>query len=481
MNNSEAIAANEIELSPNDVLGPRKPAKDRIEEALSRFLADIRNIRQAATVVIPHAAKWVVDEYSARRKKLAKYENSRQEGNVEYKAVGASQAALMMDLIRSYEELEGNRIPQIVTQSLFTQIFCDFDAFVGALLKAIYLKKDSLLKGVERQISISQLMDFKDLSEVKHHLLLQEIDSFRRDSYIEQFDVLEKKFSIQLKKFDEWSDFVEISQRRNLATHNGRVVSEQYLIVCRREGVQFDKEPGIGDYLEIDPKYLGRALFIVEKVAFMLAHTLWRKIFPSERALADEAANLSLYDFLSVRRWKAAADFGRFCMSDSMIKGVSDVDLRVRAINTAIGLKFSGKSDQAKLLLDKIDLTASHRDFKLAKAVLLEQYSEAADLMKSIGKNGEMVNELAYHQWPLFHDFRAREEFLAAFKEVYGSEFSLAKIASIEAGAPPSVDLSNEAVAPKPRPRTAKKVTNVPQKNSTKKKGSPNSHKSHQQ
>ena len=64
-------------------------------------------------------------------------------------------------------------------------------------------------------------MGFQNLDDVKKDMLEKEIDSFRRESYIEQFLELERKFEIKtLRAFPEWVRFVEISQRSVSVGHN---------------------------------------------------------------------------------------------------------------------------------------------------------------------------------------------------------------------------------------------------------------------
>ena len=43
--------------------------------------------------------------------------------------------------------------------------------------------------------------------------------------------------------------------------------------------------------------------------------------------------------------------------------------------------------------------------------------------MRDIGKKGELLNQLAYHDWPLFEEFRNRQEFQDAYQDIYKSPF----------------------------------------------------------
>jgi len=87
-------------------------------------------------------------------------------------------------------------------------------------------------------------------------------------------------------------------------------------------------------------------------------------------------------------------------------------------------LKFGRRPKEAEEVLSKMDWSATLTDFKLAEAVLHKDYDKAARIMKRIGKEGELVHEYAYHDWPLFRKFRESKLFLKAYEGVYGHSFA---------------------------------------------------------
>lgn len=394
-----------------------------IGAVLTDFLCNVRSIQKTRSIVFPHVFSWLKGQHERNIKKLNKYAAQADDGSNFYKATSAHQAAEMFQAIRELDGLGGMKIPEILLRSLYTQLFSEYDAFLGSLLKLIYSRKPDLLKGISRQISFNDLLDYENLNAVKFDMLEKEVETFRRSSYSEQFSTLESKFGLKLRSFPEWGEFIEISQRRNLIVHNGGLVSDQYLIVCDRENHKFLERPKPGDLLKLNGTYFSRATIVVSKVAFMLCHTLWRKLFPSEFEVAHNEANSTLFDVLRDKRWKTASAIAEFALTEPMKYQISDMDLRIRTINAAIAMKFSGNEDGCKKLLKLLDWTAALRDFRLAIAVLSDDYSKAAELMISIGKSGELVEELAYHDWPLFYKFRESDEFLKAYFEVYGTSF----------------------------------------------------------
>ncbi|SDM47023.1 hypothetical protein SAMN05428957_106128 [Oryzisolibacter propanilivorax] len=398
-----------------------------IKHALERYLAAIRSIGTTANITLPHIAKWWISEVEKSRKNIEKHLPEKTEDNdwpKRFTLESAREFAEFSSAAREFNELREQKFTKVLTKSLFTQLFAEFDAFIGELLKAIYLKNDKLLKGISREISLSDLMEFDDINSVKISMLNKEIETFRRDSYIDQFSTLEKKFNIKLRKFSEWGMFVELSQRRNIFTHNGGAVSDQYLLVCEREGYKFENRPKIGEITDVTFEYFGSASRLLSKVGLMLAYTLWSKVFPHEISEIHTALNDTIFRCLQHKRWRFVAELSDFALSEPMRKNISEIDLRIRIINAAIGLKFSNLDDEAKKILNSVDWSASYRDFKLAILVIQEQYDEAIKIMKSIGKSGEIIRQPDYHTWPLFSKFREQPEFYDAYYEVYGEAFA---------------------------------------------------------
>jgi hypothetical protein len=171
-----------------------KPEPHAISNVINEFIQSIRSIGQAANIVLPHVSKWLNDEIRKTEKQLYKFlpETLEPEASVKFKLDSARDAANFSNMVLQINDLRANKSPIILARSLFTQMFSEFDAFTGALLKLIYIKNDQLLKGISREISLADLLEYEDLNAVKQAMLEKEIDTFRRDSYVEQFATLEK-------------------------------------------------------------------------------------------------------------------------------------------------------------------------------------------------------------------------------------------------------------------------------------------------
>lgn len=313
--------------------------------------------------------------------------------------------------------------------------------------------------------SFDELIKFESIESIKNSVLEAEIDSIRRESYIEQFAILNKKFGLPLTKFQEWPTFVEAAQRRNLLVHCGGHVSEQYLQVCDSAGYKFEARPKIGDRLSIGQPYFERTAGLVARVGFMLVHTLWRKVLPAECEKANDELNDQIYRLLCVKRWTTAAELGTFSLSDPMLNGASEIQRKVRLVNTAIALKNLKRVDDMNKLLASVDWTASVRDFRLAVCILQDQTEDAVAMMKQIGKRGELVHEVAYHQWPLFNAFREDAAFYKAYEEIYGYPFFLrAEKNAEEARSRLDHGKEPEAHSPSPKSTNQEQQPSVPMK-----------------
>lgn len=331
-------------------------------------------------------------------------------------------AADIDEALTCMERLSETNLPQTLLNSLFLGLFSAYDAFSGDLLHALYLARPEFLENLKVEASLSELLKYDSFSELKEAVLYEEIESFRRKSYIEQFESLEKRFKLSLKKFEHWPEFVEIGQRRNLVTHCDGKISKQYINVCSENGVIFDGSVKEGTVAEISPEYLLSATKVLYEVCFKLGQTLWRKVVPSEIIIANSHLAMIVYDALKVEKWERACILSEFAVThkDSM----RDLDRRMGVVNYAIALKFCGKIEDSKKHLESEDWSATLPEFTLALAVLSDDTDAAVEAMHSIGKQGQILRQSCYHVWPLFREFRRSDKFIKAYEEIFGCSFA---------------------------------------------------------
>lgn len=417
---SELAEQNESAEGPEEIEEYQEDEPASIGAVINCFLHRVLDIEHCAQEFIAQAASNYNENALRISKAIAQCQDIIQ-SNCEPDNSSAAVRELRK-LMREIERHNNSSPVATLEKSLFVSLFASFDKFVGDLVIAIYSSTPLLYKNINREISLSEVLKFDSMESLKQFMLDKEVETLRRKSYIEQFKELENKFSITLTKFDKWPDFVECSQRRNLFTHCDGIISKQYIDICTEHNVKFEEKPIIGQQLYLGGKYFFNACRIVTDVAVMLGHTLWRKTNPEDIKEADSHLNSLIFDFLHMENWKKAISLSKFALN--LPKHSEEQMVRMFHVNYAIALKSIGQAKAAKGVLDKKDWSAASFDFRLAYAVLSDEFEAAKTLMQRIGPKGDLVTEMAYHDWPLFREFRETKEFSEGYEDVYGYRYA---------------------------------------------------------
>lgn len=118
------------------------PPTHPIEKLVENYLLAIRNIAQTVNIVMPHLAKWRRDEIKKYEKRLAHFIPEDANDGVTHQVTfdSARDFVELSATLRTLEELDNNKALPVLARSLFMQMFSEFDAFMGALLKIFILK-----------------------------------------------------------------------------------------------------------------------------------------------------------------------------------------------------------------------------------------------------------------------------------------------------------------------------------------------------
>ncbi|MCW8346691.1 hypothetical protein MD535_11850 [Vibrio sp. ZSDZ65] len=390
--------------------------EDPIITCTYRFIHSVADVEEALEQFVPLAfdkaekqSDFILEQYKLADQ-YAKDESSQ-----------TMSASIILKTNRLSDRYVKSQVPRTLVKSLFLNVFSDFDTFTGELLASIYEKKPVLYQSISKNVPFSDILKYADIDTLKTRILSEDIENFRRKSYVEQFDELEKQFSIKtLKDFKNWAVFVEATQRRNLFMHCDGIVSEQYIKICSEHKCDL-KNVKVGDKLTLSYSYLTQVLDVMSEVAIKLANVLWRKVLPEETELSDDALHHFVFDYLNDEKWARAINIADFVRHTARSK--TDLMQKINLTNLVIAHKFSGSQDIAKKILRSQDWSASIHDFRLSAAVLEDDFDEAHALMLQIGVSSDLICERAYLEWPLFKQFRNTEQFLSAFAEVYGYPF----------------------------------------------------------
>lgn len=313
-----------------------------------------------------------------------------------------------------------------IPKSYIVTLISIYDAFTRKIIKLVFNKKPELLNSCEKSFTIKNLIEIGSIDEAKDILVDEEIDEVGRESHIKQFKWMESKFSMELRKdLPIWSKFIEISERRNLFVHTDGIVTDQYLNVCKDNGVNLS-EIARGTELTCDLGYFEKAYETIFEMGFKLCQVLWRKYVPEEINSADSSASEIAYDLLESEKYelvKIILDFVLHTMKKHPYKDYDELR-RIMVINFAQSYKWRGDEKTATSIISSEDWSATKEKFRLAKEVLLENYTEAYNLMLIIGDKSTELPKEFYRKWPLFKRIKNEVEFQKTFESIFHESYN---------------------------------------------------------
>lgn len=333
-------------------------------------------------------------------------------------------------LLREFEAAGIAR--RVVPTTFVVALVSLYDAFLGSLVRVIFEHRPDLLRQSERKLSYADLADYETLDDARESIVEKEVEALLRESHTKQFDWLEAKLEMPLRKgLDAWPVFVELTERRNLFVHTDGVISAHYMRTCREAGADL----AAGDCKQGKRLYAPRDYFLAAcdclfEISTKLTHVIWRKLEPDERIRADGSLNGICHDLIAERREELALELLVF--ATEVLKTHANEEMRLYfLLNKAQALKWLERGDECQAILDREDWTAKSVMYQLVRAVLRDEFDKAASYVRRIGAGGEVGKE-DYSTWAIFREFRQSAEFAAVYEEVFGEPFQVEEQAHIE-------------------------------------------------
>jgi hypothetical protein len=318
----------------------------------------------------------------------------------------------------SRAEVAVGLVPRIFVMALAGQ----FDAFLGCLLRALFLMRPELMASSERSLTLAQLLELGSVEAATNLILDKEVETVLRKSRTEQFDWMENKFGIKLRAgLESWPTLIEVTERRNLFAHTSGMVSDQYLAVCRSNNVALDEGCAKGSELTVTPEYFRRAAACHFEIGVKLSQVLWRKLRPDQLEAAGTSIIRVTYELIVDHRHELARELLDFATRPPM-KHDSEQTRLMLTVNRAQACKWAGDAVACKNIISQEDWSACDVQFRLAVAVLNDAFEDAEAIMRSIGPKGK-VTQADYQEWPLFREFRQSQQFVAAYADVFSEPF----------------------------------------------------------
>lgn len=318
----------------------------------------------------------------------------------------------------------GNISMKIVPRSLLVALVSQFDSFLGKILRVLFYLRPELLNGSDKSLTFSQLVEFNSVESAKEYIVEKEIETVLRKSHSEQFDWLENKFNVPLRKnLPAWQVFIELTERRNLFVHANGIVSSQYIKVCKDHKVNLQDDIKVGKELHVNPRYFKQAYECIYEIGVKLAQVLWRKQQSDDIREADRNLNEVVYQLLHDEKNSLAVKLLDFA-TETLKKHHDDTQRRMFVINRAQAYKWFGQAKRSLEIINQEDWSATSYEFKLAEAVLRDDFKQAAYLMGKIDSDS-FLDKSGYREWPLFKEFRKTQEFLQAYETIYKEKYDV--------------------------------------------------------
>ncbi len=436
MNSDEQLTEKDINDVPDNEIIDKEILEEDLRplfgKELNTFIAHIASLSSTLQI----SMKAVSDAFKNAQQTMKEFEKD----NITFKEIDGKKATLVkLESAQHFEDLNRQlrayglafkTIPRSYIMALISQ----YDAFLGRLIRVVYLTKPQLLNTSDRNLTFSQLVEFASVEEAKEFILEKEIEGVLRKSHAEQFQWMETKFDMPLRKgLDSWTTFVEVTERRNLFVHTGGVVSSQYVKVCDEHKVDLGKI-SIGDELGVTREYFEKAYNVIFEIGFKLAHVFWRKFSPENVTEADENLISLGYDVLHEENYPLTKMIFDFATQTLKNKYSSDENRRIMIVNRALAYKWCGDDKKAKDFIAQEDWSATRARFRLAEATLMDDFESAYEIMKEIGVNVKEVSKKDYRDWPLFKSIKKEQNFLETFQEIFGEPYN--KVEQIDSELP---------------------------------------------
>lgn len=178
------------------------PEAFEVDKVIDTFLHRVMDIEDCAKEYISAAAKGYNENAEKLRGNIEKHQKTLEDEKDE-----TIRVLTVKELRKTLREIERHNSSSPVTtleKSLFISLFSVFDKFIGDLVAVLYSKKPDLYKNINKEITLSEALNYDSMDELRQVFLDKEIETIRRKGYIDQFKDLETKFSIKLTKFEEW-------------------------------------------------------------------------------------------------------------------------------------------------------------------------------------------------------------------------------------------------------------------------------------
>ncbi|MGV3050913.1 hypothetical protein [Streptococcus hyovaginalis] len=279
------------------------------------------------------------------------------------------------------------------------------ESLVSNLLKDVFIEK--LPEEIKnRTIPFHELVNLNSIDDAQNYLIEQYMDDFFRSSFDDWIAKTSKFMKLpqnNIELDDVKSRISEMYQRRNLIIHTNGIVNKQYTNFVK------NSKYNQGDTIEVGIDYLRDRLKDMEFLGWHLFSGYCSCLYNDDNAFA--ALNSEIVKRLN----KESVALPLLLDYFSAYNKFSDSSYNLIAkVNYFLYYKFNGEIDKVKDKLNNFSVGHLDTDFKIAKAVLIDE----DDLCEQIQKYIDDLSDEDFFIVSTFPIFRSSRNWIS-IKEIF--------------------------------------------------------------
>lgn len=167
----------------------------------------------------------------------------------------------------------GTNIYSLVSESLLIELIAIFEDFIQNTLKHLLHKKPELALSKDKQINASDLLNFKNIDELKEKLINEKIHKMMYRRLKSIVDFIERGYGTKFDLGDDlFTQLYEFKEKRNLIIHNRGIVNEIFLSSLQKFGSKNDYS--IGNKIRIETQ----EMITLGKILKSIANEIYSKL-----------------------------------------------------------------------------------------------------------------------------------------------------------------------------------------------------------
>lgn len=313
---------------------------------------------------------------------------------------------------------EFDRGVTVLPGAILLSLVATFDSFVADTLRIMLRRKPERVIESAKTISIKEVLNMSSFDDVIGKITEDEVEVIMRGSHDDQIKYIENQLDISIRSnYDEWGEFMEIFERRNLIAHGNYIVNSHYITNCNKHGFEVGEDQD-GEKLSLDERYLRRSSERLLEFGLSLMFVLWLKHFKDSKESAYKSLNRLTYELIKDRQSRVAAkllDLALFKQTPS----ASDQIKKMMTVNLANAYKKSKNDEKAQEVIQQVDWSAARDDFQICVAALQGNVERVVELMPRVAQ-ARLVRKPDFREWPVFDWVREEKLVREKFQELYG-------------------------------------------------------------